>query len=97
MVVPEIMAPIAGKSMEPPRYKLYGVLYHQGEPVSGGGHYTVDVLHSNGEGGGRDGWLHIDDGVVSTVRHEDGFGNHDDERVDYGCANMLVYCRTALT
>ena len=82
--------------MEPPRYKLYGVLYHRAESASGG-HYTVDVLHPNGESGCRDAWLHIDDGAVSPVRHEDVFGNHDDECVDYGCADMLVYCRTALT
>ena len=96
-VVPEIMAPMAGKSMEPPRYKLYGVLYHRGESASGGGHYTVDVLHPNGESGGGDAWLHINDGAVCTVRHEDVFGGHNNERVDDGCANILVYCRTALT
>ena len=82
--------------MEPPRYKLYGVLYHRAESTSSR-HYTVDVLHPNGERGRGFAWLHIDDGVVSPVRHEDVFGNHDDERVGYGCADMLVYCRTALT
>jgi hypothetical protein len=41
--------------------------------------------------------LHIDDEAVSTVRYEDVFGNHENERVDDGCAYMLFYCRTAST
>jgi hypothetical protein len=27
--------------------------------------------------------------------YEDVFGGHDDDRVDGGCAYMLLYCRTA--
>ena len=97
-VGPEIMAPVAGKSLELAHYKLYGVLYHHGESA-GNGHYTVDVLHQNevsggGEGGGE-GWLHIDDEAVSTMRQEDVFGGDDDLRVDDRCAYMLFYCRTA--
>ena len=91
------MAPGAGKSKgksaEPVHYKLYGVLYHHGESA-GGGHYTVDVLHRNGDGGGEDVWLNIDDEVVSPVGN-DVFGEHDDERVDNRCAYMLFYRRAS--
>ncbi|KAH9987594.1 hypothetical protein BJV77DRAFT_774432 [Russula vinacea] len=69
----EIMVPVAGKSVEPAHYKLYGVLYHRGESASSG-QYTVDVLHLNGDNSGGEGWLHIDDEAVSMVRHEDVFG-----------------------
>jgi ubiquitin carboxyl-terminal hydrolase 10 len=93
-VGPEIMAPVAGKSAEPVNYKLYGVLYHQGESA-GRGHYTVDVLHPDGDSGSGETWINIDDEAVSAVRHEDVFGGHDDERVDDRCAYMLFYCRTA--
>ncbi|KAF8475266.1 hypothetical protein DFH94DRAFT_117972 [Russula ochroleuca] len=89
----EILAPVAGKSAEPVNYKLYGVLYHHGKST-GGGNYTVDVLHRNGESGNGEGWLRIDDEVVSAVRHEDVFGSGDNERVDERCAYMLSYCRT---
>jgi ubiquitin carboxyl-terminal hydrolase 10 len=90
------MALVAGKSVEPAHYKLHGVLYHHGESA-GSGRYTVDVLHPNGDSGGGEGWLHIDDGAVSAVQHEDVFENpdRDNEREDGQCAYMLFYCRTA--
>ena len=95
LACPEIMAPpIAGKTAEPVHYKLYGVLYHHGESA-GSGYYTVDVLHRNEDSGSGEGWLHIDDEVVSTVRHEEVFGSDDDEHVDNRCAYMLFYGRTA--
>ncbi|KAF8462482.1 hypothetical protein DFH94DRAFT_640676, partial [Russula ochroleuca] len=87
-IPPEIMAPVAGKSAEPVHYMLYGVLYHHGESP-GTGHYTVDVLHPNGDGSEK-AWLHIDDEAVGAVRPEDVFGN---ERVDDRCAYMLFYRR----
>ena len=59
------MAPVAGKSAEPVHYKLYGVLYHQGEPA-GSGYYRVDVLHPDEDGGSGEVWLHIDDEAVSA-------------------------------
>ncbi|KAF8464932.1 hypothetical protein DFH94DRAFT_639948, partial [Russula ochroleuca] len=90
----EIMAPIAEKPAEPLHYRLYGILYHHGESA-GSGHYTVDVLHQNGDSGSEEAWLHIDDEAVRAVRHEDVFGGHDDERVDGRCAYMLFYCRIA--
>jgi ubiquitin carboxyl-terminal hydrolase 10 len=93
---PEIMAPVAGKSAERVHYKLYGVLYHHGESA-GSGHYTVDVLHPNGDSGSDEAWLHIDDEAVSAVGHEDVFGGHDSERVDDRCAYILFYCRTGPT
>ena len=94
MIGLEIIAPIPGKSAEPAHYKLYGVLYHHGNSA-GDGHYTVDVLHPNGESSGGGAWLHIDDEAVSAVKHEDVFGGHDSERVDGRCVYMLSYCRTA--
>ena len=92
----EIMAPVAGKPADSPHYKLHGVLYHHGKSASSG-QYTVDVLHQNGEGDSREAWLRIDDEAVSTVRHEDVFGGHDDEQVGDRSAYMLFYCRTAPT
>ena len=88
------MTPVSGKSAEQIHYKLHGVLYHHGESA-GSGHYTVDVLHSNGDGGGGESWLHIDDEVVKVVQHEDVFGGHGGDRVDDACVYMLLYCRTA--
>ena len=93
MVGLEIMAPFSGKSAEAVHYRLYGVLYHHGESA-GSGHYTVDVLHPNEESGSGEAWLHIDDEVLSYVRHDDVFKGHDNERVDNQCAYMLFYCRT---
>ena len=90
------MAPVAGKSPEPVQYKLHGVLYHHGESA-GSGHYTVDVLHQNGDSSNTEAWLHIDDDAVSVVRHEDVFGREENERVDDGCVYMLFYCRIAST
>ncbi|KAI0272065.1 hypothetical protein BGY98DRAFT_1179226 [Russula aff. rugulosa BPL654] len=76
---------------EPPHYKLYGVLYHHGESA-GSGHYTVDLLHPNGDGGTEEYWLHIDNEAVSPMRHEDVFGEHGAERA---AAYLLFYCRTS--
>jgi hypothetical protein len=49
-------------------------------------HYTVDVLHQNGDSGGGEAWLHIDDEAldeaVSAAPHEDIFRGQDNERVD---------------
>jgi ubiquitin carboxyl-terminal hydrolase 10 len=91
------MAPPARTtSAELAHYKLYGVLYHHGESA-GSGHYTVDVLHPNGDSDSGEAWLHIDDETVSAVRHEDVFGDHDNERVDDRCAYMLFYSRTGPT
>jgi ubiquitin carboxyl-terminal hydrolase 10 len=91
---PDLIAPGARQPACPARYTLYGVLYHHGK--SGvEGHYTVDVLHPNAHADGGDVWLHIDDETVSTLRHEDVFGRHDNERVDDRCAHLLFYRRTA--
>ena len=89
------MVPSAGKSTKPMMpYKLYGVLYHHGESTDRT-HYTVDVLHQNGESSDGETWLHIYDEMVSVVRDEDVFGGQESERVDNGCVYMLFYCRTA--
>jgi ubiquitin carboxyl-terminal hydrolase 10 len=95
-VGPEIMVPVAGKSVEPEHYKLYGVLYQRGESASGG-HYAVDVLHPSGDNGGGEGWLHIEDEAVRKVRHEDVFGDDSNEQVDDRCAYMLFYCHVSPT
>lgn len=95
---PEIMAPVAGKSLESVDsldYKLCGVLYHHGKSARSG-HYAVDVLHPDRDSGGES-WLHIDDEVVSPVLHDDVFGGHNDERGDLRCAYMLFYYRDTQT
>jgi ubiquitin carboxyl-terminal hydrolase 10 len=86
----DVMAPTAGQPSFPARYTLYGVLYHEGTSASGG-HYTVNVLHPNAHNGGGGAWLHVDDETVRTVRHEDVFGRHGEERTDDRCAYMLFY------
>jgi len=97
LVIPrEIMVPNFGKSVEPAHYKLYGVLYHHGDSASIG-HYTVDVLHPNEDGGNGEAWMHIDDEVVSAVSHEDVFGGQINDQVDDRCAYMLFYCRSTPT
>ena len=70
------------------------VLYHHGLSASGG-HYTLDVLHPNidnavGTVKPREGWIRIDDELVSDVRPEDVFG--PPERDDR-CAYLLFYRR----
>ena len=80
----------AQQPSEPPHYKLHGVLYHHGKSA-GSGHYTVDVLHRNGDGDTEEVWLRIDNEKVDPVGHDDMFGERaGDER----CAYLLFYCRT---
>lgn len=72
---------------------LFIVLYHHGLSASGG-HYTLDVLHPNRDltstSKPREGWIRIDDELVSDVRAEDVFGGVDrDDR----CAYLLFYRR----
>ena len=87
------MAPVSVKFGGPVHYRLYGVLYHHGESA-GSGHYTVDLLHLNEDGGSGEAWLRIDNEAVGVVRHEDVFGNGENECVDDRCICMLLYCRT---
>ena len=58
-----------------------------------GGHYTVDVLHPNRNANlhakPQEGWIRIDDELVSDVRTEDVFESHIDDR----CAYLLLYRR----
>ena len=89
------MAPNVQQPSKPPHYKLYGVLYDHGGSA-GSGHYTVDVLHPNGDGDTGEVWLHIDDEALSAVRREDVFGEHSTERAaDEWCVYLLFYCRTS--
>ena len=92
------MVPNAQRPSEPPRYKLHGVLYHHGESASGG-HYSIDVLHPNGDGGSGGVWLRIDDEAVSVAQREDVFGGNDTatEQADERSAYLLFYCCTAPT
>ncbi|KAF8967294.1 hypothetical protein BDZ97DRAFT_1938213 [Flammula alnicola] len=91
----DVMVP-AAKKAQPTRYKLFGALYHHGLSASGG-HYTLDVLHPNRypnvnpSSKPREGWVRIDDDLVSDVRHEDVFGAY--ERDDSRCAYLLFYRR----
>ncbi|KJA24204.1 hypothetical protein HYPSUDRAFT_65703 [Hypholoma sublateritium FD-334 SS-4] len=86
----------AAKKSQPTRYKLFGALYHHGLSASGG-HYTLDVLHPNRypnvnpSAKPREGWVRIDDDLVSDVRPEDVFGAT--ERDDARCAYLLFYRR----
>ena len=89
------MVPNAQPPSGPPQYKLYGVLYHHGDSA-GSGHYSVDILRPNGDGDTGEDWLHIDDEVVTWMRHEDVFGEHGTERVaEERCAYLLFYCCTS--
>jgi ubiquitin carboxyl-terminal hydrolase 10 len=95
LVISDIMVPNAQRPSKPPQYKLYGVLYHQGESVDSG-HYTVDVLRSNGDRDTGEVWLHIDNEAVTRMRHEDVFGEHGTEQAaDERCAYLLFYCHTS--
>jgi ubiquitin carboxyl-terminal hydrolase 10 len=90
----DVMVPTARQP-----YTLCGVLYHHGEFASGG-HYSVDVLHPNGDGGNGEVWLRIDDDAVGVARHEDVFGGQDtatEQAADERSAYILFYCRTAAT
>ncbi|KAJ2923184.1 hypothetical protein H1R20_g13912, partial [Candolleomyces eurysporus] len=78
----------AAKKTGPTRYKLFGAVYHHG-PSASGGHYTLDVLHPNrypsfnSNAKPKEGWVRIDDDLVSDVRPDDVFGaaqEKDDSR-----------------
>ncbi|KAH9484498.1 putative ubiquitin carboxyl-terminal hydrolase 3 [Psilocybe cubensis] len=97
----DVMVPAAKKS-QPVKYKLFGALYHHGLSASGG-HYTLDVLHPNrypttssnasapGKQQLREGWVRIDDNLVSDVRPDDVFGSL--EKDESKCAYLLFYRR----
>ena len=94
-IMPDLMAPNVRKATST-RYKLFGAVYHHGSQASGG-HYTLDVLHPSRYPGlgpnakPKEGWIRIDDELVSDVRAEDVFGNQ--ERDDSRCAYLLFYRR----
>ncbi|KAJ7858804.1 hypothetical protein B0H14DRAFT_3447012 [Mycena olivaceomarginata] len=65
----DVLVPTARK--QPVRYKLFGVVYHHGVSASGG-HYMLDVIRptrfpgsATGTGSEREGWVRIDDELVS--------------------------------
>ncbi|TFK36396.1 hypothetical protein BDQ12DRAFT_686826 [Crucibulum laeve] len=92
-VGPDLMTATAKRTT---RYKLFGALYHHGHSASGG-HYTLDVLHPNRYPSSsptakpREGWVRIDDELVSDVRPEDVFGETSER--DDRCAYLLFYRR----
>jgi hypothetical protein len=61
------------------------------ETVRVGGHYSVYVLYTNGDGVNREACLHIDDEAVSTVRHEVA------QVADEWCVYLLFSCRATPT
>lgn len=71
-------------------------VYHHGHSAAGG-HYTLDVLHpnrfpsSNSVTRPVEGWIRIDDELVSDVRPEDVF--KAPEMDDTRCAYLLFYRR----
>ncbi|KAK0211277.1 hypothetical protein DFS33DRAFT_1251525 [Desarmillaria ectypa] len=92
---PELMSPTVRKGQSV-RYRLFGAVYHHGVSASGG-HYTLDVLHPhrypsfNPSVKPREGWIRIDDELVSDVRNEDVFEAWD--RDDARTAYLLFYRR----
>ncbi|KAG6860253.1 hypothetical protein C0995_013703 [Termitomyces sp. Mi166 len=70
------------------RYKLFGALYHHGQSASGG-HYTLDVLHPGRNA--AEGWMRIDDELVSDVRLEDVFVPQQED--ENKAAYLLFYRR----
>ncbi|KAG1756886.1 uncharacterized protein EDB91DRAFT_1094988 [Suillus paluster] len=91
----EVMVP--GKKVHGTRYRLFGAVYHHGLTASGG-HYTLDVLHPNVDmthppTKPREGWIRIDDELVSDVRAEDVFGPVERDELNGRCAYLLFYRR----
>lgn len=87
---PELITP-ARRTPQHIKYKLFGVLYHHGLSASGG-HYTLDVLHPNRDLNAkpREGWIRIDDELVSDVLPKDVFSDVDADRK---CPYLLFYRR----
>ncbi|KAJ7199456.1 hypothetical protein GGX14DRAFT_373057 [Mycena pura] len=86
----DVMAPTTtARKPGPVRYKLFGAVYHHGVSASGG-HYTLDVLHPTRSAVGE-GWVRIDDELVSDVRPMDVFGAAVAGRDDTRCAYLLFY------
>ncbi|KAG1782392.1 hypothetical protein EV702DRAFT_1064079 [Suillus placidus] len=89
---------VQGRKVNGTRYRLFGALYHHGLSASGG-HYTLDVLHPNVDMSTpptkpREGWIRIDDELVSDLRAEDVFGSGGVERDEtMRCAYLLFYRR----
>ncbi|KAG2145065.1 hypothetical protein BD769DRAFT_1419666 [Suillus cothurnatus] len=89
---------VQGRKVNGTRYRLFGALYHHGLSASGG-HYTLDVLHPNIDMSTpptkpREGWIRIDDELVSDLRAEDVFGSGGVEKDEtMRCAYLLFYRR----
>ena len=70
------------------------MIYHHGHSASGG-HYTLNVLHPHRYLGVkvREGWVRIDDELVSDVRVEDVFEPCERERDEMRNEYLLLYRR----
>lgn len=71
------------------------MVYHHGQSASGG-HYTLDVLHSNRDMNDRprEAWIRIDDELVSDIHAKDVFETQD---ANDRCAYLLFYRRMTPT
>ncbi|KAJ7792848.1 hypothetical protein B0H14DRAFT_2929201 [Mycena olivaceomarginata] len=88
----DVLVPTARK--QPVRYKLFGGTGVPPRRLCVRGHYTLDVLHptrfpgsATGTGSEREGWVRIDDELVSDVRPVDVFGAPE------GDSYLLFYIR----
>ncbi|KXN91225.1 Ubiquitin carboxyl-terminal hydrolase 10 [Leucoagaricus sp. SymC.cos] len=90
---PDMMGP-SGKRPQTTKYRLFGAIYHHGHSASGG-HYTLDVLHPTRYPGAkvREGWVRIDDELVSDVKSEDVFNAWENEKDEMRNAYLLFYRR----
>jgi len=73
------------------------VIHHHGHSASGG-HYKLDVLHPNRyprakNENGREGWVRIDDELVSDVGAVDVFEPWERERDEMRNVYLLFYRR----
>ncbi|KAJ7728890.1 hypothetical protein B0H16DRAFT_1330669 [Mycena metata] len=100
----DVMTPTpAGRKAGQVRYKLFGAIYHHGASASGG-HYTLDVLHptrfgplgtGTSDSTKSEGWVRIDDELVSDVRPSDVFSPEAQTQGEREgrCAYLLFYRR----
>ncbi|KAF8321168.1 cysteine proteinase [Clavulina sp. PMI_390] len=82
----EVLAPNQ-QGVPPPRYRLYGVVYHHGKYTTGG-HYTADILRQN-----QSEWLRIDDTQIGVISESDVSLLSPDKQDADRTAYLLFYQR----